>query len=82
MTSPHRLPPFDSDGYDREIKLARRQRKPTGKPTTNGRALPQPKQLSSGRWKATVTVRGVRHRQIFDTKAEAEQYIRQIKRGA
>lgn len=88
MTSPRRLPPFDSDAYDRQIKQERRARAaeatrnvtPSRTPATRG--LPKPRQDSSGRWKAQVVHRGVRHRATFDTRAEAEQFIQQIKGGA
>jgi len=40
---------------------------------------PQPKQQPNGRWRAACVHHGELHTRTFDTRAEAEQFIREIK---
>jgi hypothetical protein len=46
--------------------------------TTDDR-WPKPKQKPSGRWKAQVRIDGKYHTGTFDTEAQAEAFIRQVK---
>lgn len=85
--------PDDSAALDRRIRQGRRREQkergfptpePRGKRTADpslGRPGPtsQPRQLRNGRWFARRTVMGQQHAARFDTRAEAQAWLDQLR---
>ena len=63
---------------DEEVTRRRKaQAAISGKPETA--RLPKPRQKPNGRWRAATICNGKLHCRTFDTKVEAEAYIREVK---
>lgn len=91
-----RLPQDETRGLaiDQDLKRrqaadrAMRKAQPTPEQRRQARAQrpgtvrwPRPKQKPNGRWEAKCIYNGKLHTRTFDTKTEAEQFIRQVKEG-